>query len=125
MGSTEVQRRHEAPEVGAAIVRMMRALVARAAEGDWEAIEQLAMIEQLAPTATSLACKLAHDGDPGYSYTELANVLGVARQAVRQRVARAKLSTVLHGAGHVLVPGHNRRTCHTCNRDVAGLVEVL
>lgn len=119
------RERKEAPEVGAAVVRMMRALVARAAEGDWEAIEQLAMIEQLAPTATSLALQLAHDGGAGYSFTELANVLGSTRQAARQRVQRVRLAGVLHGAGHVLVPGHTKRTCPTCTGAADKLTEVL
>lgn len=119
------RERKEAPEVGAAIVRMMRALVARAAEGDWEAIEQLAMIEQLAPTATSLGLQLAHDSGPGYSFTELAAVLGSTRQAARQRVQRVRLAGVLHGAGHVLMPGHSKRTCPQCTGQLDTLVEVL
>lgn len=39
-----MQKRHESPELGDTIVRMMRALVTRAAEGDTEAIEQLSLI---------------------------------------------------------------------------------
>lgn len=109
------QQRHEAPELGDAVLRMLRALVARAADGDTEALEQLARVEQVAPSATTLALKLAHKQQP-YSFTLLASVLGVTRQAARQRVER------VHGFPaarfldwHRLHPGkHNRRDCDTC-----------
>lgn len=103
------QRRHEAPDVGDAIVRMMRGLVSRAAEGDTEAVEQLARVERMAPVATSMGGRLAHDR-AGYSYTELGRVLGVSRQAARQR-AMLELGGV---ESHQLVPGHNRRACAVC-----------
>lgn len=85
------QRRHEAPELGAMIRRMVRSLVRRAAEGDTEALEQLAQLEAELPTATTCAMALmnhAEDQRTYYSYGELANVLGVSRQAVRQRTTR-------------------------------------
>src|SRR5687768_9127243 len=106
--------RHESPEVGAMVRRMVRALVRRAGEGDWEALEELARLEDLMPTAMSVAghlawrgdwegpgtCQASQDHDPrdrrehnghrapdsrGYSFTQLGNVLGVSRQAARQR----------------------------------------
>lgn len=85
------QRRHESPEVGAMVRRMVRALVRRAAEGDWEAIEQLAMLEREVPVATSCALALSNapkDDAPSYSFSELATVLGTSRQATRQRATR-------------------------------------
>lgn len=78
------QQRHESPELGDAIVRMLRALVTRAGEGDTEAVEQLRRIEQLAPSATSLGYGHAHR-DAGYSFGELAAVTGTSRQAVLKR----------------------------------------
>lgn len=110
----EHQLRHEAPELGDAIVRMMRGLVTRAAHGDTEAIEQLARIEQLAPVATSLAGRLAHD-HKGYSYTELGAVLGTTRQAARQRSVVAMMA-MGHPEAHQLMPGHSKRTCKRCQR---------
>lgn len=99
--TTGRQRRHEAPELGAMIRRMTRALVRRAAEGDTEALEQLAQLERELPVATSSALGLMnHAGDPTraaghtrtaanyYSAGELAQVLGTSRQAVRQRIGR-------------------------------------
>lgn len=81
------QRRHEAPEVGAMVGRMLRALVRRAAEGDTEALEQLAHLEDLAAAATTLALVRANV-DAGYTFGELASVTSTSRQAVRQRVGR-------------------------------------
>jgi hypothetical protein len=113
------QRRHESPDVGDAIVRMLRGLVTRASEGDTEAVEQLARIERLAPAATALGGRLAHDR-AGYSYTELAGVLGVSRQAARQRAVDtftepgAWMLTDHGRDSHQLVPGHSRRTCGLC-----------
>lgn len=113
-GANDVQRRHESPDLGDAIVRMMRGLVTRAAEGDQEALEQLARIEQLAPAATTLGMQLAHDGRAGYSFTELARVLGCSRQAARQRVERGTASYTIATDVHQLAPGHSKRTCATC-----------
>jgi N-acetyl-beta-hexosaminidase len=84
------QRRHEAPELGGMVRRMVRALVRRAAEGDTEALEQLYQLEAELPTATSCAMAMmnARTSSPVYSFTELANVLGTTRQAARQRAVR-------------------------------------
>ena len=79
------QRRHEAPEIGAMIGRMLNALIRRAAEGDWEALEALAEIERTAPAATTAALCLARKR---YSLAELARVMGVTRSAVSQRTTR-------------------------------------
>lgn len=84
------QRRHEAPELGSMIRRTVRALVRRAAEGDTEALEQLAMLERELPSATSSALAMMNAGTrgPAYSFTELAAVVGTTRQATRQRATR-------------------------------------
>jgi hypothetical protein len=78
------QRKHEAPEIGAMVRRMVRALVRRAAEGDTEALEQLALIEKTLPASITEAGRAMHD-EFGYSYTFLGDTLGVTRQAARQR----------------------------------------
>lgn len=82
------QRRHESPELGAMMRRCARALVRRAAEGDTEALEQLAILEDELPMATSVALAMMNVGEQGYSFTELARVLGTSRQAARQRAVR-------------------------------------
>ena len=71
----------------------MRALVRRAAAGDWQALEELARLEREVPTAVVVAGHLMHTGErmddgQGYSYTVLGDVLGITRQAARQRLGR-------------------------------------
>lgn len=79
--------RHEAPEVGAAVARMVRALVRRAADLDTEALEQLRMLDDL--TRQAVADALREMNANGYSWAELARVTGTSRQACSQRVTRA------------------------------------
>jgi hypothetical protein len=85
MTDTLFERRHESPELGAMVGRMLNALVRRAAEGDTEAVEQLAALEPLARQAHTSA--LAESRRFGYSLAELARVTGTTRQAVSQRTA--------------------------------------
>ena len=67
--------------------RMLRALVRRAAEGDTEALEELARLEDLAAVAAAEGLARAQR-EAGYSSGELAQVLTCSRQAVRQRIGR-------------------------------------
>lgn len=77
--------RHEAPEVGAAAKRMVRALVRRAGEGDTEALEQLRDLDDL--TRQAVADALRQMNANGYSWAQLARVTGTSRQACSQRAA--------------------------------------
>lgn len=105
--------RHEAPELGDAIVRMLRALVTRAGDGDTEAIEQLQRVEQLAPAALTYGLREASGF--GYSFTELAQPLGVSRQAARQRTQQPPTAAARwYGDVHQLEPGHHKGTCTVC-----------
>lgn len=81
------RREREAPEVGAAALRMMRALVRRASDGDTEALEQLVHLEAQASALIVQAGRAMHESGL-YTYTDLAQCLGVTRQAVRQRLTR-------------------------------------
>lgn len=108
------QRRHESPELGDAIVRMLRGLVTRASEGDTEAVEQLARIDQLTGPAKALGLRLAWHA--GYSWTQLGDALGVSRQAARQLGVDTFTSPEAweHSStpeAHKLLPGHDKRTC--------------
>lgn len=84
----------EAPELGAACIRMFRALARRAGQGEGEALEQLSMLQdslsmQLgAAVAGYRAFTPAHGAEP-YSWTDVARLLGVTRQAAQQRFADA------------------------------------
>lgn len=78
------KREREAPEVGAMAGRVIRALVRRAGEGDTEALEQLLSLETQIAQAIKDAGRALHN-DAGYSFTYLAGVAGVSRQAARER----------------------------------------
>lgn len=82
------RREREAPEVGAMAGRVIRALVRRAAEGDTEALEQLLSLEAQVAQAVKDAGRALHD-EAGYSFTYLAGVAGVSRQAARERFSCA------------------------------------
>lgn len=101
-------RSKEADELGDAIVRMLRALVTRAGEGDTIAIEQLQRIDSLGSEAFRLGVKAGHAA--GYSWAAIGGELGMTRQAAQQLAGRAGDL----GAGHVLVPGHSKRGCEAC-----------
>ena len=81
--------RHEAPEVGAALQRMVKALIRRAGEGDTEALEQLIALDELTRQAVGDALRQMHDGPADYSWTYLATVTGTSRQACQKRAAPA------------------------------------
>lgn len=76
----------EAPEMAAMLGRMMRAMARRAAEGDPEALEALVGLQATLQAATVDAANGLHDF--GYSWTEVADAVGITRQAARQRFAR-------------------------------------
>lgn len=79
------QRKHEAPEIGAMASRVIRSLAKRAAEGDPEALEQLAALRGVLDQATTDAAQGLHAR--GHSWTWVGTVLGITRQAARQRFA--------------------------------------
>lgn len=83
----------ESAELGSMLRRMVRALVRRAAEGDTEALRELARLQDELPGAITVAGQLMHEGTrmggEGYDYTTLAGELGITRQAARQRFTKA------------------------------------
>lgn len=99
--------RHEAPEVGAMIGRMLNALIRRAADGDTEAIEQLQAVEQLAGNAMTAGLMAART-EAGYSLAELAAVTGTSRQAISQRTGRAGTVGIDGTCSHPMCTGMRR-----------------
>lgn len=77
----------EAPALGAAVQRMLKALVRRADEGDTEALEQLMQATQTAERGVADA--LHGMRERGYSLAELSRVTGTSRPAVLKRSRRA------------------------------------
>lgn len=70
--------------MGDAILGQLRGLVARATEGDLEAIEQLRRVEREAAQLVGLAVAGART-HAGYSWAELAPALGTTRQSASER----------------------------------------
>ena len=108
------QQRHESPEIGAMIGRMLNALVRRAADGDWEALEALAEIERTAPAAMTAGLIVARDD---YSLAQLADVVGTTRSAVSQRTTRTATieNNTPHRCGHPTCVGMRR--CRTTRQE--------
>lgn len=80
---TKAQR--EASDIGAMMGRMFRSLVARAETGDTEALEVLVELQRQSGNHVRAAAQelIAF----GYTYADLAQVLGVSRQAATKRFA--------------------------------------
>lgn len=107
------QRRHEAPELAAAARRMMRALAVRATEGDTEAIEQLAQLRDDLDSALGAAVAGARER-VGYSWAEVADLVGTTRQNAQQRWGKAEPPTTYaceHGCGW-LFGSERQRSVH-------------
>lgn len=77
--------RVETPEMADAVVRMVRALGARASE-DVDALPELARVALALDVATHGA--VAGCRERGWSYTDVGRVLGITRQAAFQRFGR-------------------------------------
>jgi len=119
MTDTLFGKRHESPELGAMVGRMLNALIRRAAEGDTEAVEQLARLEPLARQAHTSA--LAESRRFGYSLAELARVTGTTRQAVSQRTATTPAEGMTPDCEHHGCVGMRRcRIAHVILTDTDG-----
>lgn len=123
MSPVSAQRRSESPDLGSAIIRQLKGLVARATEGDLEAIEQLRIVEAEAGHHVGLAVAGAR-AHAGYSWAQLAPALGTTRQSASERFKDYQAVPVIwtlcgravfSEAGRLLHAGR----CVTC-RTVAG-----
>jgi len=83
-----MKRERSSVEVAAAAKRMVEALRKRAAAGDDEAAVQLVILTSITRTLANDALVAAHAY--GYSYADLGAFLGVSRQSVAERIARAR-----------------------------------
>lgn len=94
MADVQVQRRHEAPDMGAMATRVLRALARRAGEGDVEALEELA---SLTNTMTEqLGAGVAGYRAMGHSWADIGLALGTSRQNAQQRFGGASTAPA-HG----------------------------
>jgi len=91
-------RQREAPELGAACIRLFRALARRAGDGELEALEQLAFLQDSLQMQLGAAVAGYRDGH-GYSWADIGRVLGVTRQAAHKRFGRATTAPAHPGRG--------------------------
>jgi len=80
-----MSKHREAPELAAAAIRMMRALARRAGDGELEALEALAMMQDVANVQLGAAVAGYREGPAQASWTTIGDALGMSRQAARQR----------------------------------------
>ena len=77
----------ETPDYLGGVQRMLRALGRRVADCDLEMLPALAECELLADELLGIAARQLHDSHD-YSWTDIGRVLGMSRQAARQRFGR-------------------------------------
>lgn len=109
------KRRHEADELAAAALRMMRALARRAGEGDELALEVLATVQR--DTNAIAGAGVAGFRDSGRSWGDVAGILGTSRQGAQQRYGAATVDAA-HGP-------RCRCGMNQCPRNQGDLTELL
>lgn len=88
-----MSRQREAPELGAACVRMMRALARRAGEGELEALEQLAFIHDVSlPLQLGAAVAGYREGPVEASWAQVGEALCISRQSAHERFKDATVA---------------------------------
>lgn len=85
---TRRRREREAPDLGAFIARMLRALVARAEAGDLDVLAVLAAAADQLDTAVNDSARALRDRHD-YSCAAIGAELGMSRQAVLKRLGSA------------------------------------
>lgn len=78
-------RQREAPEIGAACQRLMRALARRAAGGELEALETLDALTRLSTSYLAQGVAGYREGPAQASWTDVATILGMTRQSAHER----------------------------------------
>lgn len=78
-------REREAPDLGAACVRLMRALARRAGDGELEALEQLAILQDHVQQQLGAAVAGYRAGPAEASWAAIGIALGTTRQAAYER----------------------------------------
>lgn len=84
------KRQRESHEMSQMVYRVARSMVRRAATGDIEALRALRQMRHHIEDATKAAAQELHsptEWQGGYSWTVIAQELGISRQAARQQFA--------------------------------------
>jgi hypothetical protein len=82
---TRIRKPREAPEVGAAVQRMMQALVRRAGTGELEALEALVTLQADLDRALTDAVTAYRQGPAQATWAHIGEAVGTTRQAAFAR----------------------------------------
>ena len=80
---------YEAPQIEQMMIRMMRALVKRAGDGELEALEALANLEHQAGLRLKDAVHAYREGPAAASWTDIGRIMGTSRQTAHERFGKA------------------------------------
>lgn len=79
------KREYESTDMTPFVSRIARSMVRRAADGDLDALSALVAMSAALDDAARQAGAALHEEPLAYSWTEIADHLGISRQAARQR----------------------------------------
>lgn len=114
------KREREAPELAAAAIRMMRALARRAGDGELEALEALATLQDVAGMQLGAAVAGYREGPAEASWTTVGEILGMSRQSAHERFRDATVAPAWPASSCTCTPGYcNPLTCQHCARTAA------
>lgn len=88
--STKARKEREAPELGAASVRMAKALVRRAGNGELEALEELNRLQAVLDELLHQGVTAYRQGPAEASWADVGRILGTTRQSAQARFGAAK-----------------------------------
>ena len=92
MAPRKARQHREAPEIGAMLRRMLRAMARRAGDGDLLALRELVELRSVIDQAIVDGARMAHDDPHRFSWAEIGAELGISRQAAQQLVARGSVT---------------------------------
>lgn len=108
------KRPKEAPELGSACVRMMRALARRAGDGELEALEQLAFLQQSVQLQLAAAVAGYREGPAEASWTGIGEALGITRQSAHERFKDATVAAAWPASSCSCLDHCNPLACNHC-----------
>lgn len=105
----------EAPELQAACIRMMRALARRAGDGELEALEALAFLQDSVQLQLGAAVAGYREGPAEASWTTIGGILGMTRQSAHERFKDATVAPAWPASSCCCLPGKcNPLECNHC-----------
>lgn len=110
-----MKRHREAPEVAAASIRMMRALARRAGDGELEALEALAALQDSVQLQLAAAVAGYREGPAQASWAAVGDALGITRQSAHERFAHATVAAAWPASTCICDDGLcDPLRCHHC-----------